>query len=43
MICLTTENGAGASNTIYLEPEVFHALIEWSLLPREIESPDTIP
>jgi hypothetical protein len=26
MIALTTENGFGASNTIYLEPEVFAAL-----------------
>ena len=28
-ITLTTENGAGPSNTIYLEPQVFHALTDW--------------
>ena len=28
-IVLTTENGLGASNTIYLEPEVYHNLIEF--------------
>lgn len=28
-IVLTTENGYGASNTIYLEPEVFSALVEY--------------
>lgn len=26
MVKLTTDNGYGASNTIYLEPEVFDAL-----------------
>ncbi len=29
MVKLTTENGEGASNVIYLEPEVFRALISW--------------
>lgn len=29
MIKLTTENGYGPSNTIYLEPEVIHALNEF--------------
>ena len=29
MIKLTTENGDGASNIIYLEPEVYRALQEW--------------
>lgn len=28
-IVLTTENGMDASNTIYLEPEVMRALIEY--------------
>lgn len=26
MLKLTTENGLGASNTIFMEPEVFHEL-----------------
>jgi hypothetical protein len=26
MIILTTENGIEATNTIYLEPEVYHAM-----------------
>lgn len=26
MLCLTTENGVDTTNTIYLEPEVWHAL-----------------
>lgn len=30
MIKLTTENGCGPSNTIYLEPLVFQALIQYS-------------
>jgi hypothetical protein len=30
MICLTTENGMGPSNTIYLEPEVMQALIRYA-------------
>jgi hypothetical protein len=30
MICLTTENGLGPSNTIYLEPEVMLALIRYA-------------
>ena len=30
MIKLTTENGYGSSNIIYLEPLVFKALIEYS-------------
>ena len=29
MICLTTENGMGPSNTIYLEPEVMEALVQY--------------
>lgn len=29
-IKLTTENGYGPSNTIYLEPEVYLALTEWA-------------
>lgn len=29
MIRLTTENGLGASNTIYLEPSVFAALVRY--------------
>lgn len=28
-LVLTTENGLGASNTIYLEPEVYRALTEY--------------
>lgn len=28
-ILLTTENGFGPSNTIYLEPEVYEALLRW--------------
>jgi len=28
-LVLTTENGYGPSNTIYLEPEVYHALLEY--------------
>jgi len=34
MIKLTTENGDGASNTIYLEPEVYRALQEWVDAPE---------
>ena len=30
MIVLTTENGLGPSNTIYLEPEVMLALIRYA-------------
>ena len=26
---LTTENGFGPSNTIYLEPPVYEALVDW--------------
>jgi hypothetical protein len=29
MILLTTENGYGASNVIYLEPRVYKALLRW--------------
>ena len=29
MLKLTTENGYGASNTVYLEPEVFEALANY--------------
>lgn len=29
MIVLTTDNGEGASNTIYLEAEVYEALVRW--------------
>ena len=29
MIKLTTENGAGASNTIYMEPSVYDALVAY--------------
>lgn len=29
MLKLTTENGMGASNTIYLEQEVYEALVEY--------------
>ena len=28
-LVLTTENGMGASNTIYLEPEVYQALVSY--------------
>ena len=34
MIKLTTDNGMGASNTIYLEPEVYQALREWAETPK---------
>lgn len=30
MLKLTTDNGGGASNTIYLEPEVYDALVEYA-------------
>jgi hypothetical protein len=30
MVKLTTENGMGPSNTIYLEPEVMRALIRYA-------------
>lgn len=29
MLKLTTENGLGPTNTIYLEPEVYRALVEY--------------
>ena len=36
MIVLTTENGMGPSNTIYLEPTVYDALRDWAAhLSRE--------
>lgn len=35
MLKLTTENGAGPSNTIYLEPEVLDALAEYYKRARE--------
>ena len=35
MVKLTTENGLGASNTIFLEPEVLGALFTW-LVANEI-------
>lgn len=35
-LVLTTENGYGASNTIYMEPEVWRALVEYvDLLSRK--------
>ena len=30
MLCLTTENGMGPSNTIYLEPEVMLSLTQYA-------------
>ena len=44
MLRLTTENGAGASNIIYLEPEVYEALVAyaaraWSS-PEKFEPPE---
>lgn len=41
MICLTTENGMGPSNTIYLEPEVMLSLIQYaeSLRSRKLSPP----
>ena len=30
MIVLTTEDGIKATNTIYLEPEVYDALTQWA-------------
>jgi len=29
MLCLTTDNGMGASNEIFLEPEVYQALVNY--------------
>lgn len=29
MVCLTTEYGRGPVDEIFLEPEVFEALVEW--------------
>jgi hypothetical protein len=29
MVRLTTENGQTTTNTIYLEPDVLHSLLEW--------------
>ena len=45
MICLTTENGEGPSDTIYLEPEVMLALIQYaeslkSSEPGEMDATD---
>lgn len=46
MLCLTTDNGHGPSNTIYLEPEVFDSLMEYvvnlrrdSLRGRKVQQP----
>lgn len=33
MFKLTTENGFGPTNTIYLEPEVYAALVEYANSP----------
>lgn len=30
MLKLTTDNGMGPSNTIYLEPDVYSALVEYA-------------
>lgn len=30
MVVLTTENGECVSNRIYMEPDVFNALLEWA-------------
>jgi len=38
MICLTTENGYGPSNTIYLEPEVYQALTRY--VDRLLKKPE---
>ena len=35
MLKLTTENGAGPSNTIYLEAEVFEALVAYTRAARK--------
>jgi hypothetical protein len=29
MLTITTENGLGASNTIHLEPQVWHQLLQY--------------
>jgi len=38
-LVLTTENGMGASNTIYLEPEVYEALQTYVKKPQEARVP----
>lgn len=43
MICLTTENGMGPSNTIYLEPEVMRAMIRYAEgLRAPVPPPDAV-
>lgn len=34
MVKLTTDNGLGPTNTIFLEPEVMDALILWAQIPE---------
>lgn len=41
MLMLTTDNGLGPTNTIYLEPRVFHALVAYvARLTPEAEGPE---
>lgn len=39
MIKLTTENGISVTNTIYLEPRVWAALLKWVEQPAPAEDP----
>ena len=49
MLKLTTENGLGATNAIYLEPEVFEALAKYYAavprpqLHRELQQEESTP
>jgi len=43
MLCLTTENGMGPSNTIYLEPEVMLALIHYAESLKARTPPEASP
>lgn len=41
MLKLTTENGLGPSNTIFLEPEVYVHLVQYvDRLPKENDPPE---
>jgi len=40
MVVLTTENGLGASNTIYMEPEVVAAFERWLERIRAVGAED---
>ncbi len=41
MVKLTTENGYGDTNTIFMKPEVIEAFKQWLIQPRPVNPPQT--